>query len=1314
MYQGTVSFITVQADVVTVQDIAKSFKVTFFPTVLILRGGKEVDRLVGAECLSTRLVRCINSHLTVVDKVQRAKHQYRIRMEQALKEGKVPDSEEEAEKCAVDWTFDPDKCGEHMRIEKDGMLVVLMDIDEVGEQIKWEYLLDLKSWSEFSLQVQQEIETAYRSGSLFAGIPCQTAEGEIKKGATIIITDEEVTGFHGTHYPDGNTVAVRRYGDRFSVPGEDAHLSKDQIARDRRTALWRERKAAQKKMMKEAKLGNDTECIRGTIGFLANTGTHTWSFVWSHEPSRSGTCDSVGLCSELREDFFATSTPNLGSNDAGASIAFYADGSFYHNGELVVRIPAARRRDELRLDSSVPIEKSEKGKQSPTSVLKEVDRLETVVTDTDVNDLTSSENVPVVTVATPAKLRSAVKKRQLANLTKEDLLRCTRKELKALAKKNNIKANLKNYVIIEELMLVIERLPVTARSDLGPTERNQVASEVTFGVVPDTPLKVAAVGKVSVKDIPRNSDLIVDAAQVSSSVASDTSSDAAVAKRSVESSLPEISTISLSPAFGKNSVVVCELDTNTNGGTLTIYLDGEKIDLLTTENVYEKLGGSELFPCISIGPIDPVLVEARRTLQRIKIVKLEEERQRLKGLNLPLPPPDELAKVVVFPEVDITELSDLVPSVMVYWGRFPSTVDISKPSSLIEAMGSCSENSSSTATLPEQPKIVEEPSKTDKPKISWMYQDGKQKWIVYSETISHYIEAHLSAGYFSLSKMVGRMVHSLNLSTMKVSINESATDFNLRRRVLADGIRGLCEQFTTNYDKPHGLSGVGAITVFENVWKNSETFQGDGGNLGFLFLYNLLSGDLRVKVTGNDYGSFTSSRHHYGSKNYGHGTVGTDSHRFATLLLQLYQDCRQTSLAASVINVLVRNRQVSPRIPKFKDTRLNNRSSFFMGWTDEIETVSPLANLFEKLVPLMARLKRQGALHFPPSPPHPELPSPSTVLKVPGNDNITSKTQFIERMIPEISDYGCAERLFQPVSNEEVEELISSTRYHLLTSHEYAPQPPICVEEARQILEFIQKNPAKVIVVHFFAKWSYPCKSFTSVYHQCAMKTPTAAFLKIDIDKCNAVAAMFKIETVPSAIIFRSAGEETFSTNSIFSKIHGAVEFVEQFPSILQSLSTPQEMAILKDFLNEVPITSKKAEVYASLSEVTALSTKPLDECNQFVVKYSRSELHLKEVNSSLAFDLSNHAAASTAPGKAVLKRFKDDVRAYSTSVNQSPLVRVASLSDADILAFFNGSPGSEVVIQQALRNVQTMIQQLNLIKESDYKKNNACIQLLV
>ena len=81
-------------------------------------------------------------------------------------------------------------------------------------------------------------------------------------------------------------------------------------------------------------------------------------------------------------------------------------------------------------------------------------------------------------------------------------------------------------------------------------------------------------------------------------------------------------------------------------------------------------------------------------------------------------------------------------------------------------------------------------------------------------------------------------------------------------------------------------------------------------------------------------------------------------------------------LIYSVYSYSGRNRQVSLRMPKFKDSRKAQQTPFFNGWVDDQEPRSPLAELFAKLVPVMTTMKRKGAFHFPPPPPHLELPSP--------------------------------------------------------------------------------------------------------------------------------------------------------------------------------------------------------------------------------------------------------------------------------------------------------------------------------------------------
>jgi hypothetical protein len=98
--------------------------------------------------------------------------------------------------------------------------------------------------------------------------------------------------------------------------------------------------------------------------------------------------------------------------------------------------------------------------------------------------------------------------------------------------------------------------------------------------------------------------------------------------------------------------------------------------------------------------------------------------------------------------------------------------------------------------------------------------------------------------------------------------------------------------------------------------------------LGFLYLYGLLTGTNKVKFLAND-----------------------DSASTATLLALLMRDYRGgRGLMASVLNILLRNQVLANRMPQFKDRR-KYKTEKINGWTDEKESTSPIADLFESLIP---------------------------------------------------------------------------------------------------------------------------------------------------------------------------------------------------------------------------------------------------------------------------------------------------------------------------------------------------------------------------
>ena len=273
-------------------------------------------------------------------------------------------------------------------------------------------------------------------------------------------------------------------------------------------------------------------------------------------------------------------------------------------------------------------------------------------------------------------------------------------------------------------------------------------------------------------------------------------------------------------------------------------------------------------------------------------------------------------------------------------------------------------------TTDDSVKVVDVPIE----KVRWMYEVEKSSWELYSIEASKELEIAHREGKTEYKLTMGDDIHKCNLERKVHTDGDDETEYRLRRHIISDGIQSLWEILSFKYEKPYGLSGQGALKILEKVWCNQESMSGKSCGLGFLFLYSLLSGDSRVKIHGgsSSYGSsygpqmqgFSSADFYSGAVSFsGFGkssSSSNDSHRFALLLTQLYVDKNTKALPASIINVLGRNRQVSLRMPKFKDSRKADRSPYFNGWVDETEPKSPVAELFGKVVPMMTTMKRKG------------------------------------------------------------------------------------------------------------------------------------------------------------------------------------------------------------------------------------------------------------------------------------------------------------------------------------------------------------------
>ena len=202
-------------------------------------------------------------------------------------------------------------------------------------------------------------------------------------------------------------------------------------------------------------------------------------------------------------------------------------------------------------------------------------------------------------------------------------------------------------------------------------------------------------------------------------------------------------------------------------------------------------------------------------------------------------------------------------------------------------------------------------------------------------------------------------------------------------------------------------------------------------------------------------------------------------------------------------------------------------------------------------------------------------------------------------------------------------------------------------------------------------------------------------FLKVDVDKCDAVAKRYGIKSLPTVKFFRGGSELQHCVATIEG---GGPKFLAEYTQVMTKNTTAGDVKAMKPTWTKADMEN----LGTSEEDMKTLATSPLAKLQSFVSFLSREQQGLPQVDSLLPFDIADHDNARTAVAKSMLSRMKNDVVAWADTANKGKVPKINNLHDNDLAAFFEGAKGAEENLRSGKEKAEQLLKGLRELRDSD------------
>ena len=260
---------------------------------------------------------------------------------------------------------------------------------------------------------------------------------------------------------------------------------------------------------------------------------------------------------------------------------------------------------------------------------------------------------------------------------------------------------------------------------------------------------------------------------------------------------------------------------------------------------------------------------------------------------------------------------------------------------------------------------------------------------------------------------------------------------------------------------------------------------------------------------------------------------------------------------------------------------------------------------------------------------------------------------------------------------------------------------PLNIDDEIHLEEVVRQNKDILFVFIFHATWCGACRALSPLLRKLALQTPTARFVRIDVDSIYRLSMRLEIKTLPTIKIVRPAGETPVNTSHVLGTQSGIEdEYVSRLLNLIAAASTPEEVTRMRD-TSDLDGGKQVDELLSSVAigaeELSILSSRPLEILVPYIT-YQTAQIPTK----TPTLDVSRHAAAQSEVAKSMLKRMKDDVVQHLA--NEMPTPKLHCLSTEVLNQIFSAVDNAtrRGVTQQCIDQVQVLLCKLKSLRDQD------------